>query len=186
VSPGFTPIQTGFTPLTQSQLLLSGSSQFHATYSQITGQPTLTYSTTDTSVSDVSAAPPALVLAPAPEGVTGTGITELIPSSVASTDPLLVPATQTEPLVTTTQITTALESQGQPIGPLPPSQPDTETAEQTRTTLPTLPSSEGPTGSTAQPQPSPKSSPDDVLDQFIVAHRSPGTGSSVPPPPSNS
>jgi hypothetical protein len=69
------------------------SSQFHATYSQITGQPTPTYSTTDTLVSDVSALQPALVPALAPEGVTGTGTTESIPSSVASTDPLLAPVT---------------------------------------------------------------------------------------------
>jgi hypothetical protein len=113
VSLGFTPIQTGFTPLIQSQLLMPDTSQFHATYSQITGQPTPTYSTADTSVSDVSAPQLAQVLASAP-------------------DPLLVPVTQTEPLVTTTQIPTASGSQGQPIGPLPPPQLDTETAEQTR------------------------------------------------------
>jgi hypothetical protein len=83
------------------------TSQFHATYSQITGQPTSTYSTADTSVSDMSAPQLALVLVLAPEGVTGTGTTESIPSSVASTDPLLVPVTQTEPLVTTTQIPSA-------------------------------------------------------------------------------
>jgi hypothetical protein len=69
------------------------TSQFHATYSQITGQPTPTYSIADTSVSDVSAPQPAPVLALAPEGVTGIGTTESIPSSVASTDPLLVPIT---------------------------------------------------------------------------------------------
>jgi hypothetical protein len=83
------------------------TSQFHATYSQITGQPTPTYSTADTSTSDVSAPQPAPVPASAPEGVTGTGTTKSIPSSVASTDPLLVPVTQTEPLVTSTQIPTA-------------------------------------------------------------------------------
>jgi hypothetical protein len=119
VSPGFTPIQIGFTPLTQSQLLMPGSSQFHATYSQITRQPTPTYSTADTSVSDVSAPQPALVPASAPEGVTRIGTTESIPSSIASMDPLMAPVTQTEPLVTTTQILTASGSQGQPIGPLP-------------------------------------------------------------------
>jgi hypothetical protein len=120
VSLGFTPIQTGFTPLIQSQLLMPDTSQFHATYSQITGQPTPTYSTADTSVSDVSAPQLAQVLASAPEGVIGTCTTESIPLSVASMDPLLVPVTQTEPLVTTTQIPTASGSQGQPIGPLPP------------------------------------------------------------------
>jgi hypothetical protein len=96
------------------------TSQFHATYSQITGQPTPTYSTADTSVSDVSAQQPAPVPSLAPEGVTETSTTESIPSSIASMDPLLVPITQTEPLVTTTQTPTALGSQGQPIGPLPP------------------------------------------------------------------
>jgi hypothetical protein len=90
--------------LTQSQLLMPDTSQFHATYSQITGQPTLTYSTVDTSVLTPH---PALVPALAPEGVTGTGTTESIPSSIASMDPLLVPVTQTESLATSTQIPTA-------------------------------------------------------------------------------
>jgi hypothetical protein len=157
------------------------TSQFHATYSQITGQPTPTYSTVDTSVSNVSAPQPTPVLALAPEGMTGTDTTESIPSSVASIDPLLVPVTQTEPLVTTTQTPTASGSQGQPIGPLPPPQSDTTTAEHTRTASPTLPASEGPTGSAAQPQPSPESSPDDAPDQFIVAHRTPMAGSSASP-----
>jgi hypothetical protein len=110
VSPGFTSIQIGFTPLTQLQLLLPGSSQFHASYSQITGQLTLTYTTTATSVLDVSAAQPQPDPALAPEGVTGMGTTESIPSSVALTDPPLVPVTQTAPLVTTTQNATASES----------------------------------------------------------------------------
>jgi hypothetical protein len=157
------------------------TSQFHATYSQITEQPTPTYSTADTSVSDVSAPQPALVPASAPEGVTGTSTTESILSSVASTDPLLVPVTQTKPLVTTTQIPTALGSLGQPISPLPPPQSDTATAEQTQTASPTLPASEGPIGSAAQPQPSPESSPDDAPDQFIVAHCTPVVGSSTSP-----
>jgi hypothetical protein len=86
---------------------MPNTSQFHATYSQITGQPTPTYSIADTSVSDMSAPQPALVPASAPEGVTWTGTTESIPSSVASTDPLLVPITRTEPLATSTQIPTA-------------------------------------------------------------------------------
>jgi hypothetical protein len=91
---------------------MPNTSQFHATYSQITGQPTPTYSTADTLVSDVSAPQPAPVPASAPEGVIGTDTTESIPSSIASTDPLLVLVTQTEPLVTTTQIPTASGSQG--------------------------------------------------------------------------
>jgi hypothetical protein len=113
--------------------------------------------------------------------VIGIGTTESIPSSVALTDPLLVPVTQTEPLVTTTQIPTASGSQGHPISPLPPPQSDIKIAEQTQTASPTLPASEGPTGSVAQPQPSPKGSPDDALDQFIVAHRTPMAGSSTSP-----
>jgi hypothetical protein len=96
--------------LTQSQLLMPDTSQLHATYSQITGQPTPTYSIADTSVLDVLAPQPAPVPASAPEGVTRTGTTESIPSSVASTAQLLVPVTQTEPLVTTTQIPTTSES----------------------------------------------------------------------------
>jgi hypothetical protein len=102
VSLGFTPIQTGFTPLTQSQLLLPGLSQFHASYSQITRQPTLSYTIAATSVSDVSAVQQQPDPAPAPEGMIRMGTTESILSSVASTDPPLVPVTQTAPLVTTT------------------------------------------------------------------------------------
>jgi hypothetical protein len=68
---------------------------------------------------------------PAPEGMTGTSTTESIPSSVASTDPPLVPVTQTAPLVTPTQTATASESQGQHTGSLPPPQSTTETTEQT-------------------------------------------------------
>jgi hypothetical protein len=181
VSLGFTSIEIGFTPLTQSQLLLLGSSQFHASYSQIIGQPTPTYTTKATSISDVLAAQPQPAPTLAPEGVIGTGSTESIPSSVASTDPPLVPVTHTKSLVTTTQTATASESQGQPIGPLPPPQPAIETAEQTRTTLPTGSPSEGPTGSTAQPQPSLATSPDDDAAQFVVSHRTPVASSSTPP-----
>jgi hypothetical protein len=83
--------------------------------------------------------------------------------------------------VTTTQIPTTSGSQGQPIGPLPPPQSDTEIAKQTRTASPTLPAYKGPIGSAAQPQPSPESSPDDALDQFIVSHRTLVVGSSASP-----
>jgi hypothetical protein len=57
VSLSYTPIQMGFTPISHShsQLLLSGTSQFHASYSELTGQPTPSYTTTVTSISDVSA-----------------------------------------------------------------------------------------------------------------------------------
>jgi hypothetical protein len=57
VSLSYTPIQMEFTPLSHShsQLLLSGTSQFHASYSELTGQPTPSYTTAVTSISDVSA-----------------------------------------------------------------------------------------------------------------------------------
>jgi hypothetical protein len=179
VSLGFTPIQTGFTPLTQSQMLMPDSSQFHATYSQIIGQPTLTYTPAATLVLDVSAAQPQSD--PAPEGLTGTSTTESIPSSVASTDPPLVPVTQTAPLVIHTQTATASESQGRHTGSLPPPQSATETTEQTQTVSPALLVSEAPTSSLVQPQPSPESSLDDAPNQFIVAHRTPMAGSSASP-----
>jgi hypothetical protein len=111
-------------------MLIPNLSQFHATYSQITGRPTPTYTPAATSVSDLLAAQPQSD--PAPEGMTGTSTTESIPSSVASTDPTLFPITQTAPLVTPTQTALALESQGRHTGSLPPPQSATKTTEQTR------------------------------------------------------
>jgi hypothetical protein len=108
---------------------MSDLSQFHATYSQITGQPTPTYTLAATSVLDVSAAQPQSDLAP--EGMIGMSTTESIPSSIASMDPPLVPVTQTALLVTPTQTATASESQGRHTGSLPPPQLATETTEQT-------------------------------------------------------
>jgi hypothetical protein len=160
-------------------MLMPDSSQFHATYSQIAGQPTPTYTPAATSVSDVSVVQPQSD--PTPEGMTGMGTTESILSSVALMDPPLVLVTQTAPLVTPTQTAIASESQGRHTGSLPPPQSAIETTEQTRTVSPALPVSEGPTGSPVQPQPSPESSPDDALDQFIVAHRTPVAGSSASP-----
>jgi hypothetical protein len=71
--------------------------------------------------------------APALEVVTGTGTTEMIPSSVALTDPLQIPITQTEPLATPTLTAIVLESQGPSTGPAPTIEAATEAAEQTWT-----------------------------------------------------
>jgi hypothetical protein len=90
------------------------------------------------------------------------GTTKSISSSIALTDPPLVPVTQTAPLVTTTQTAIASESHGRHTGSLPPPQSATETAKQTRTISPAFLVFEGPIGSPVQPQPSPESSPDDA------------------------
>jgi hypothetical protein len=65
----------------QSPLFPLGSSAFHATYSELTGQLTPSQTTTLTMTSEVSA----LETVDAP--VTGTGTIETISSSVASTEP---------------------------------------------------------------------------------------------------
>jgi hypothetical protein len=70
-----------------------------ATYSELTGQPTPSHTTFATS-SGVSASEAAFL------PVTGTGTTETVPSSVASTDPLAfgslqAQVTETAPLVAT-------------------------------------------------------------------------------------
>jgi hypothetical protein len=104
-SPSFTPIHTGFTPSDQPRPhLLTGTpfSDYSATYSELTGQPTPSH-TTFATTSGLSASE--AVFPP----VTGTGITETIPSSVASTDPpaigsLQAQVTQTDPLVATTSV----------------------------------------------------------------------------------
>jgi hypothetical protein len=82
-SPSYTPIQTGFTPPTQPRPhLLSGTPfpDFSAIYSELTGQPTPSYTTvvtsSGTSASETVGLP-----------VTGAATTETVPSSVASTDP---------------------------------------------------------------------------------------------------
>jgi hypothetical protein len=92
-----------FTPLAQPRPhLLSGTPfpDFSATYSELTGQPTPSYTTVETtsgmSVSE-TALPP----------VSGAGTTETVPSSVASTDPptlcvLQAQVTETAPIVATT------------------------------------------------------------------------------------
>jgi hypothetical protein len=82
-SSSFTPIQTGFTPLAQpGPHLLSGTPfpYFNATYSELSGQPTPSY-TTFVTTSDMSASETAALL------VLGAATIETLPSSVALTDP---------------------------------------------------------------------------------------------------
>jgi hypothetical protein len=107
-SPSYTPIQTGFTPPAQpGPHFLSGPvfPDFSATYSELTGQPTLSYSTfgttSDMSASEIAAFP-----------VTGAATTDTLPSSVASTDPptlgvFQAQATVTDPIVASTPSVTA-------------------------------------------------------------------------------
>jgi hypothetical protein len=102
-SPSYTPIQTGFTPPAQpGPHLLSGTPfpDFGATYSELTGQPTPSY-TTFVTTSEMSA------LETAALPVSGAATTETLPSSVASTDPptlgvFQAQATVTAPIVATT------------------------------------------------------------------------------------
>jgi hypothetical protein len=97
------PIHIGFTPSDQPRPhLLTGTPfvDFCATYSELTGQPTPSHTTFATS-SGLSASE--AVVPP----VTGTGTTEIVPSSVALTDPpavgsLQAQVTETAPLVATT------------------------------------------------------------------------------------
>jgi hypothetical protein len=82
-SPSYTPIQTGFTPPAQLRPhLLSGTSftDLSATYSELTGQPSPSY-TTFVTTSEMSASETAAL------PVSGAVTTETLPSSVASTDP---------------------------------------------------------------------------------------------------
>jgi hypothetical protein len=101
--PELTPIQMGFTPPTQPRPhLLSGTpfTDLSATYSELTGQPTPSYTTfVTTSGMSVSETvfPPVL----------GAGTTETVPLSVASIDPptlgvFQAQATVTAPIVATT------------------------------------------------------------------------------------
>jgi hypothetical protein len=92
-SPGYTPIQTGFTlPVQLRPHLLTDtpfSTDLSASYSELTGQPTPSHTTVQTT-SEMSTLETVAPL------VTGTGTTETIPSSVASTDPPTVGALQTQ------------------------------------------------------------------------------------------
>jgi hypothetical protein len=154
-SPSFTPIHTGFTPSDQPRPhLLTGTpfGDFSATYSELTGQPTPSHTTFATS-SGLSASEAAI------PPVTGTGTTETLPSSVASTDPpaigsLQAQVTQTDPLIATTTV------------PVP--------AIQTQTVTQPHASSEG--------QPDSSDSEGDSL-HFVITPRTsaPGSTPSVPP-----
>jgi hypothetical protein len=107
-SPSYTPIQTGFTPPAQPRPhLLSGTPfpDFSATYSELTGQSTPSY-TTFVTTSEMSASE--TVVLP----VSGAATIETVPSSVALIDhPTLgvfqAQATVTAPIVATTPSVTA-------------------------------------------------------------------------------
>jgi hypothetical protein len=107
-SPSYTPIQSWYTPPAQPRRhLLSGTPfpDFSATYSELTGQPTPSY-TTFVTTSEMSASETAALL------VSGAATTETVPSSVASTDPptlgvFQAQATVTAPIVATTSSVTA-------------------------------------------------------------------------------
>jgi hypothetical protein len=110
-SPGFTPIQIGFTPLVQLRPhLLTGtpfSTNLSASYSELTDQPTPSQTIVLTTIE----MPVLETVAPL---VTGTGTTEIVPSSVASTDPptigtLQAQVTETAALVATTSSALALK-----------------------------------------------------------------------------
>jgi hypothetical protein len=81
-SLGYTPIQTGFTPPVQLRPhLLTGtpfSTNLSVSYSELTSQPTPSHTIVPTT-SEMSALETVAPL------VTGTGTTETVPSSVAST-----------------------------------------------------------------------------------------------------
>jgi hypothetical protein len=102
-SPSYTPIQTGFTPPAQPRPHLLSSTpfpDFSATYSELTGQPTPSY-TTFVTTSEISASETAIL------PVSRAATTETVPSSVASTDPPTLgvfqpQATVTAPIVATT------------------------------------------------------------------------------------
>jgi hypothetical protein len=102
-SPSYTPIQTRFTPPAQPRPhLLSGTlfPDFSATYSELTGQPTPSY-TTFVTTSEMSVSKTTTLL------MSGAATTETLPSSVASTDPptlgvFQAQATVTAPIIATT------------------------------------------------------------------------------------
>jgi hypothetical protein len=107
-SPRYTPIQTGFTPPAQPRPhLLSGTPfpDFSATYSELTGQSTPSYTTFVTTLEMLASETAELL-------VSGAATTETVPSSVASTDPptlgvFQAQAVVTAPIVGTTPSVTA-------------------------------------------------------------------------------
>jgi cystathionine beta-lyase/cystathionine gamma-synthase len=154
-SPSYMPIQTGFTPSDQPHPHMLTDTPFidlSATYSELTGQP-MPLHTTFATPSGLSASEAAFLL------VTGTGTTETVPSSVASTDPpafgsLQAQVTETAPLVATSVV------------PVPADQ--TQTASQSRA------SSEG--------QPDSSESEGDTSQFVITTHSlAPDSTPSVPP-----
>jgi hypothetical protein len=95
-SPSFTPIQTGFTPPAQLRPhLLSGTpfTDLSATYGELTGQPSPSYTTVVTT-SEMSASEIAALL------VSGAATTETLSSSVASTDPPTLGVFQAQAIMT--------------------------------------------------------------------------------------
>jgi hypothetical protein len=133
-SPSYTPIHTGFTPPAQpGPHLLLGTPfpDFSATYSELTGQPTPSYSTFMT-ISKMSA------LETAALPVTGAATTDTLPSSVASIDPptlgvFQAQATVIAPIVATTPSVAAPALQTQTASLPHPSiegQPDSSESEE--------------------------------------------------------
>jgi hypothetical protein len=125
-------------------------SAFHATNSELTGQPTPSQTTALTTTSEVLALE--TVVAP----VIGIETTETIPSSIASTEPpqtgtLQAPATETDTRVGTTQLHTTSEA-----------------GDTTQIASPLASQSQGQTGFAAQPD---LSLDDGDAAQFIVSHR---------------
>jgi hypothetical protein len=101
-SPSYTPIQTGFTPPAQPRPHLLSSTQFpdfSATYSELTGQPTPSYTTFVTTL-EMSASETATL------PVSGAATTETLPSSVASTDPPTLGVFQAQATVTASIVAT--------------------------------------------------------------------------------
>jgi hypothetical protein len=136
-SSSYTPIQTGFTPPAQpGPHLLPGTvfPDFSATYSELTGQPSPSYTTLVTT-SEMSASETAVL------PVTGAPTIDTLPSSVASTDPPVfgvfqAQATVTDPIVSSTPSVTAPPLQTQSTS-LPHSasegQPDSSESEEDAT-----------------------------------------------------
>jgi hypothetical protein len=155
-SSSYTAIQTGFTlPAQLRPHLLSGTpfTNLSATYSELTGQPTPSY-TTFVTTSGMSASEPTF------PPVSGAGTIETLPSSVASIDPPTLGVFQAQTIVTAPIVATT------PSVAAP--------ALQTQTASLPCPSSEG--------QPNSLESEEDTL-QFVITPRSsaPEMTTSVPP-----
>jgi hypothetical protein len=155
-SPSYTPIQTRFTPPAQPRPHLLSDTPFtdlSATYSELTGQPSPSYTTVETTTG-MSASETALPL------VSGAGTTETVSSSIASIDPPTLGVFQAQATVTASIVATT-PSVAAPTLP-------TQTASLSRL------STEG--------QPDSSESEEDTS-QFVITLRSsaPDTIASVPP-----